>query len=136
MATPARSLAFLHPLTLSAAQEGRPTFSYTIREGINEHFLADYRIYAAETVLTFEGTEWEEEEIGFGDWGRTAESEDRLKLIIDEYFRVEEERPQPHPRKTIVFAVSEKQAVILERLFNQLQPTWKVARCHGFGRWI
>ncbi len=106
----------------SAAQEGRPTFAYTIREGIREKFLADYKIYSAETVLTFEGTEWEDEEIGFGDWGRTAESEDRLKLIIEEYYRVEEERPQPHPRKTIVFAVSEKQAVILERLFNLLLP--------------
>ncbi|MHB8519150.1 MAG: DEAD/DEAH box helicase family protein [Limisphaerales bacterium] len=106
----------------SAAQEGRPTFAYTIRDGIREKFLADYKIYSAESVLTFEGTEWEDEEIGFSDWGRTAESEDRLKLIIDEYFRVEEERPQPHPRKTIVFAVSEKQAVMLERLFNKLLP--------------
>jgi type I restriction enzyme R subunit len=106
----------------SAAQEGHPTFAYSIRDGIREKFLADYQIYAAETVLTFEGTEWDDEEIGFSDWGRTAESEDRLKLIIDEYFRVEEERPQTHPRKTIVFAVSERQAVILERLFNQLLP--------------
>ncbi len=106
----------------SAAQEGRPTFAYTIRDGIKEKFLADYRIYAAESVLTFEGTDWEDEEIEFSDWGRKAESEDRLKLIIEEYFRVEEERPQPHPRKTIVFAVGEKQAVILERLFNQLLP--------------
>jgi len=106
----------------SAAQEGRPTFAYTIREGIKEKFLADYKIYSAESVLTFEGTDWEDEEISFSDWGRSAESEDRLKLIIDEYFRVEEERPQPHPRKTIVFAVSEKQAVMLERLFNHLLP--------------
>ena len=106
----------------SAAQEGRPTYAYTIREGIKEKFLADYKIYSAESVLTFEGTEWEEEEIGFSDWGRTAESEDRLKLIIDEYFRVEEERPQPHPRKTIVFAVSNRQADILVRLFNNLLP--------------
>ena len=62
------------------------------------------------------------DEINFLDWGRKAESEDRLKLIIDEYFRVEEERLQAHPRKTIVFAVSERQAVILERLFNRLLP--------------
>jgi type I restriction enzyme R subunit len=46
----------------SAAQEGRPTFAYSIREGIREKFLADYKIYSAETVLTFEGTEWEDEE--------------------------------------------------------------------------
>jgi type I restriction enzyme R subunit len=106
----------------NAAQEGRPTFAYTLRTGIKEKFLADYKIYSAETALTFEGTEWEDEEIGFSDWGRTAESEDRLKLIIEEYFRVEEERLQPHPRKTIVFAVSNRQADILARLFNKLLP--------------
>jgi type I restriction enzyme R subunit len=106
----------------SAAQQGRPTFSYGIREGIKDGFLADYRIYVAESRLTFEGTTWDDEDIAFSDWGRNAESEDRLKLIIDEYFRVEEERPQPHPRKTIVFAVGERQAAILERLFNRLLP--------------
>ena len=106
----------------SLRQEGHPTFAYTIREGIREKYLADYKIYAAESVLTFEGTEWEDEEIGFADWGKNAESEDRLRLIIEEYFRVEEDRPQPHPRKTIVFAVSERQAVILVRLFNKLLP--------------
>jgi len=106
----------------SAAQEGRPTFAYAIQDGIKEGYLSPYQIYVAESRLTFEGTTWEDEEIAFGDWGRTAESEDRLKLIIEEYFRVEEERPQPHPRKTIVFAVSERQAVLLERLFNKLLP--------------
>ncbi len=106
----------------SAAQEGRPTFAYALRDGIREGYLADYKIYVAESRLTFEGTTWEDEDIAFSDWGRTAESEDRLKLLIDEYFRIEEERPQPHPRKTIVFAVSEKQAGIVERLFNKFLP--------------
>jgi len=106
----------------STKQEGRPTFAYSIQEGINEKFLANYKIYLAESRLTFEGATWEDEDIAFGDWGRTAESEDRLKLIIEEYFRVEEERPQERPRKTIVFSVSEKQATILERMFNKLLP--------------
>jgi type I restriction enzyme R subunit len=106
----------------SAAQEGRPTFAYAIQDGIKEGYLSPYQIYVAESRLTFEGTTWEDDEIAFSDWGRSAESEDRLKLIIDEYFRVEEERMQLRPRKTIVFAVSERQAVILERLFNKLLP--------------
>jgi type I restriction enzyme R subunit len=106
----------------AAAQQGRPTFSYAIADGIKDGFLSPYQIYVAESKLTFEGTTWEDDEIAFKDWGRTAESEDRLQLIIQEYFRVEEERPQPHPRKTILFAVSERQAVILERLFNKLLP--------------
>lgn len=103
----------------SARQEGTPTFSYAIQDAIRKGYLANYKIYLAETRLTFEGAVWEDEEIAYGDWGRTAESEDRLKLIIEEYFRVEEERSKERPHKTIVFAVSEKQAVILERLFNK-----------------
>lgn len=111
----------------SVAQQGRPTFAYAIQDGIQEGYLSPYQIYVAESRLTFEGTNWEDEDIAFSDWGRTAESEDRLKLIIEEYFRVEEERPQPHPRKTIVFAVSERQATVLTRLFNKLLPD---AACH------
>jgi type I restriction enzyme R subunit len=106
----------------SAKQEGKPTFSYAIQDAIKDGYLANYKIYLAETRLTFEGAVWEDEEIAYGDWGRTAESEDRLKLILDEYFRVEDERTPDRPRKTIVFAVSEKQAVILERLFNKHLP--------------
>jgi len=106
----------------SAKQEGRPTFTYAIQKAIQDGFLANYKIYLAETRLTFEGAVWEDEEIIFADWGRTAESEDRLKLILDEYFCIEEERSQERPRKTIVFAASEKQAVILERLFNKYLP--------------
>jgi type I restriction enzyme R subunit len=106
----------------SARQEGRPTFCYPITHAIRDRYLADYKVYLAESRLTFEGAVWEGDEIAPGEWGRTAESEDRLKVILDEYFAVEEQRPQPHPRKTIVFAVSEKQAVVLERLFNKLLP--------------
>lgn len=106
----------------SVKQKGTPTFAYTIQQGIGDKFLADYSIYSAESRLTFEGTEWEDEEIGMGDWGRTIESEDRLKLILEEYFRVEEERAQTHPRKTILFAVTERQAALIERLLNRLLP--------------
>jgi type I restriction enzyme R subunit len=106
----------------SAKQEGNPTFSYSLQEGIRDKYLANYKIYVAETKLTFEGAIWEDDEITFADWGRTAESEDRLKLIIEEYFRVEEERSLERPHKTIVFAVSERQAGIIERLFNKLLP--------------
>ncbi len=106
----------------SAKMTGIPTYSYTLQEGIKDGYLANYKIYIAESRLTFEGAVWEGDEIAYGDWGRTAESEDRLKLIIEEYFRIEEERSLERPRKTIVFAVSEKQAVILERLFNKLLP--------------
>ena len=101
-------------------KEGRPTFEYGIQRAINDGFLSNYRIYHAESVLTYEGAEWEDEEIKPGAWGRDVESEDRLKTIIQEYFAANVERAKERPRKTIVFAVSEKQASILVRLFNRL----------------
>jgi len=104
----------------AAKREGRPTFAYAIQLAIKDQFLCNYRIYNAESVLTFDGAEWEGDEIKPGEWGRTAESEDRLKTIIQEYFNADEERAAERPRKTIVFAVSEKQAAALERLFNRL----------------
>ncbi|HDR14814.1 MAG TPA: DEAD/DEAH box helicase, partial [Desulfobacteraceae bacterium] len=101
-------------------KEGRPTFEYGIQLAINDGYLAKYRVYHAESVLTFEGAEWEGEEIKPGAWGRDVESEDRLKTIIQEYYDADGERAKIRPRKTIVLAVSEKQASILVRLFNKL----------------
>jgi type I restriction enzyme R subunit len=104
----------------AANKEGHPTFEYSIQRGINDGYLAKYRVYHAESVLTFEGAEWEDEEIKPGAWGRDVESEDRLKTIIQEYYAADADRAKIRPRKTIVFAVSEKQASILVRFFNKL----------------
>jgi len=104
----------------AAKKEGRPTFEYGIQRAIQEGHLARYSIYHAESVLTYEGAEWEGEEIKPGAWGRDVESEDRLKTIIQEYYSADAERAKVRPRKTIVFAVSDKQANVLVRLFNRL----------------
>ncbi|MBF0553252.1 MAG: DEAD/DEAH box helicase family protein [Nitrospirae bacterium] len=104
----------------TVGKKGRPTFEYGIQRGINDGYLARYRVYHAESVLTYEGAEWEGEEIKPGAWGREVESEDRLKTIIQEYYIADAERARERPRKTIVFSVSEKQASVLVRLFNIL----------------
>lgn len=104
----------------AAKGEGRPTFFYGIQQAINDGYLANYMIYHAESVLTYEGAEWEGDEIKPGEWGRSVESEDRLQTVIQEYFNADEERTKERPRKTIAFAVSERQAVVVERLFNKL----------------
>lgn len=104
----------------SAKKEGRPTFCYAIQKAINDGFLSNYKVYQAESVLTFEGAEWEGDEIKPGEWGRLVESEDRLGTIIQEYYSADEERSKERPRKTILFAISERQASVLVRLFNKL----------------
>src|SRR4030042_307965 len=92
----------------AAKKEGGPTFCYGIQQAINEGYLANYKIYQAESVLTFEGAEWEGDEIKPGEWGRTAESEDRLQTIIQEYFKADAERLKERPSTTILFGVSER----------------------------
>lgn len=106
----------------NATKQGKPTFAYTIQQGIKDKCLVPYKIYVADTQLSTDGTTWNEEEISATDWGRRAESEDRLKTILDEFFRVESKRLQQRPRKTIVFAVSDKQADMLVKLINRLLP--------------
>ena len=103
----------------SARQIGQPTFCYDIQRGIADGYLANYQIYLAESRLTFEGAEWEGDEIAPGAWERTYTSWDRNKLFVDEFYRVETERGGDHSRKTIVFAISERHAAQLEQLFNQ-----------------
>lgn len=103
----------------SARQIAKPTFGYDIQRGIADGFLANYQIYVAESRLTFEGAQWEGDEIAPGDWERAYTSLDRNKLMVDEFYRVESERAADHPRKTIVFAASERHATQLEMLFNQ-----------------
>lgn len=90
----------------SARQEGEPTFTYTIQKGTNESYLADYKIYLAESRLTFEGATWEGDEIKPGDWERTVTSWDRNKLLVDEFYRVEEERKLGGPRQACLSALS------------------------------
>lgn len=104
----------------SSKRQGRPTFEYDIQRAINKGYLANYRIYHAESTLTYEGAKWEDDEIKPGEWGHDVESEDRLRTIIQEYYSADSERSKEHPRKTIVFSVSERQAAVLTRLFNKL----------------
>ena len=117
----------------SAKQTGKPTFVYDIQQGIQDGFLASYEIYQAESRLTVEGAQWDGDEIAPGQWEREFTSLDRNKLMVDEFYRVEAERPladgaDPHPRKTIVFAVNERHAVQLEQLFNQALSDDQVLR--------
>lgn len=112
----------------SAKQEGKPTFTYTIQQGINEGYLAAYKIYVAESRLTFEGAIWEGDEIKPGDWERTVTSWDRNKLLVDEFHHVEEERQDTRPRKTIIFAASERHATQLEQLLNRTLSDEQVLR--------
>lgn len=63
-----------------------------IRRGIADGFLVNYEIYLAESRLTLEGAMGRRRDRA-GRVGAHDTSLDRNKLMVDEFYRVEAERP-------------------------------------------
>lgn len=110
-----------NPLT----RKGEPTYIYGIRQGINDGYLAPYKVYHARSKISLEGIKWQGEDYEPQDLERTVSVEDRNKLFVQEFKDNEEKRDGGHPRKTIVFAITKKHAAQLTRFFNELYPEFK-----------
>ena len=110
-----------NPLT----RKGEPTYIYGIRQGINDGYLAPYKVYHARSKISLEGIKWQGEDYEPQDLERTVSVEDRNKLFVQEFKDNEEKRGGDHPRKTIVFAITKKHASQLTRFFNELYPEFK-----------
>jgi len=110
-----------NPLT----RKGEPTFIYGIRQGINDGFLAPYKVYHARSKISLEGIKWQGEDYEPQDLERTISVEDRNKLFVQEFKENEEKNSGDHPKKTIVFAITKKHAAQLTRFFNELYPEYK-----------
>jgi len=110
-----------NPLT----RKGEPTFIYGIRKGINDGYLAPYKVYHARSKISLEGINWQGEDYEPQDLERTITVEDRNKLFVSEFKENEEKRGGDHHRKTIVFAITKKHAAQLARFFNEMYPEYK-----------
>ncbi len=110
-----------NPLT----RKGEPTYIYGIRQGINDGYIAPYKVYHARSKISLEGIKWQGEDYEPQDLERTVSVEDRNKLFVQEFKDNEEKRDGDHPRKTIVFAITKKHAAQLTRFFNELYPEFK-----------
>lgn len=107
------------------SRKGEPTYIYGIRQGINDGFLAPYKVYHARSKISLEGINWQGEDYEPQDLERTVSVEDRNKLFVQEFKENEEKRGGDHPRKTIVFAITKKHAAQLTRFFNEMYPEYK-----------
>jgi len=103
-------------------QEGKPTFKYGLREGIEEGFLAGYDITRIDTKVSLEGIKYEEEDYHPEDLERVINVPARNKQIVKAYKEEEEKRQPKKHRKAIIFAVTQKHAAQLSYYFNQEYP--------------
>ncbi len=107
------------------SRKGEPTYIYGIRQGINDGYLAPYKVYHARSKISLEGINWQGEDYEPQDLERTISVEDRNKLFVQEFKENEEKRDGDHPRKTIVFAITKRHASQLTRFFNEMYPEYK-----------
>ncbi len=121
-----------------------PTFLYTYDKAVEEGYLADYNVYAAQTRFQRKGikgidlTEDEQEAlrergidpetINFEgtDLEKKVTNTDTLKRQWDEFMTTcIKDASGSLPAKTIVFAITNKHALRLEEAFNEMYPEHK-----------
>lgn len=106
------------------SETGEPTFSYTLEDGVKDGYLADYDIVETKTKITIEGAQWEGDDYTPNQLERDISFESRNLEMVKEFARIEKDRGNEYPRKTIVFAISKKHASQLTRLFNEVYSQW------------
>jgi type I restriction enzyme R subunit len=121
-----------------------PTFLYTYEQAVEEGYLADYNVYAAQTRFQRKGikgidlNESEQEalrERGIDpetisyegtDLEKKVTNTDTLKRQLDEFMTTcIKDASGALPAKTIVFAITHKHALRLEEAFNEMYPEHK-----------
>lgn len=92
---------------------GDPIHRFSYYEAILQGYLCQSEIYRITTNIDLEGFNYDGEDFGRSDLERKVNVYNRNKLIVDSY----RER-FPQPKKTIVFAVSQKHASQLAEIFR------------------
>ncbi|MFQ6127782.1 MAG: helicase-related protein [Thermoplasmata archaeon] len=96
---------------------GCATYCYPLRRGIEENYLAPYRIYRAMTRVTKEGVSLNGRRYKPQELEYNVTVPDRNMKMAEEVERVAVEG------KTLVYAITKRHASELARCFNQLRPS-------------
>jgi len=113
-------------------KEGKPTFSYSIREAFKNKHLAPYKFATGITKLLSDGVEDGEESYDPAAFERKWTNEDTNRKMMAEFDRLahasyQEQAPgqKTGPGKSIVFAISKQHAARLAQYLNELHPEHK-----------
>jgi type I restriction enzyme R subunit len=106
-------------------QKGKPTYTYGIRQGIKDGYLAGYDIVRIDTKVSLEGITYEGEDYNPEDLERRINVPARNEQIAKAYQAEEEKREPKRYRKAIVYAITQKHAAQLAYYFNQVYPEFK-----------
>lgn len=124
--------------------EGIPTFSYSYRQAIGEHYLVDYSLYKAQTrfqrggihgvdlseedrnQLIAQGIDPDEIDYDGSELERSVSNTDTLRRQWQEIWDISlKDESGQLPGKTIIFALSQNHALRLAAVFDQMFPQFR-----------
>ena len=96
----------------------KPTYTYTLQDGIKEGYLSSYNIYKALTGIVIRGLKYESDDYDVFDLERKVIVPATNKAWVQEF----RQKAGDNPGKTIVFAVTKRHAARLAMLLNEAYP--------------
>lgn len=117
-------------------EDSTPTFRYSIQNGVRDKFLNPPKYHKMNTVLTQQAltdigitalSDVDLEEGGnllIQDLEKKVYLPERNKAMLQEFLQYAEKTPNGDVGKTIIFAVSQKHALALEKILNELKPEY------------
>lgn len=114
---------------------GKPVYTYSLKEGINDGFLTPFRVKRIETNidtysytsddLIVVGEVDENKEYGLNDFNRTIVISEREKHLVKVFMD-----QINHNEKTIVFCATQEHALVVRDLINQYTSIKNPDYCH------
>lgn len=115
-------------------EDGNATFRYTIQDGVKDKFLIPPKLHKMNTILTQaalseDGLVLTEEDVEgenykIRDLEKKVYLPERNKAMMAEFLEYAERNNRDEIGKTIVFAVSQRHALELEKVLNAMHPEY------------
>ncbi len=114
-------------------EDGKATYRFTLQAGVEAGILVPPRLHKMTSILTQEALskeglvveeEYDNQTFTIKDLEKKVISQGRNQLMMEEFLEYAEKNPEGEIGKTIIFAVSQRHALELEKILNKLKPEY------------
>lgn len=127
-------------------EDGKATFRYNIQDAVDDGWLVKPRYHKMNTILTqsalseeglvLEDAELENESFRIKDLEKKVYLPKRNRAMMEEFLAYGDKTPDGKFGKTIIFAVSQKHALKLEQILNELRPEFNGKFAKTVTSWV
>jgi type I restriction enzyme R subunit len=112
-------------------EDRKATYRFTLQDGVKAGFLVPPRLHKMTSLITQEALsdeglvvegDFENQSYKITDLEKKVISPERNRLMMQEFLEYADKNPDGEIGKTIIFAVSQRHAIELEKILNELKP--------------